>query len=150
MKHAFLITCSKDIKNLNNLINDILKIKDSRIYISADLEDNNFVKQIKLIRKKYKNNLHIYFHKMNWGSIKHYNAFIKILNVAIRQDCNYFHWVDGRTRIVVKLKYFSDFFEKNKKKTFLNYFKLPYLRINSTIIKKIIHNILHNVYKFIN
>jgi hypothetical protein len=144
MKHAFLITCSKDIKNLNNLINDILKIKDSTIYISADLKDNNFVKQIKLIRKKYKNNLHIYFHKMNWGSVKHYNAFFKILNAAIRQDCNYFHWVDGRTRIVVKSKYFSYFFEKNKKKTFINYFKLPYWRINSNIIKKIIHKILIN------
>ena len=39
---VFLITCYKDIKNLNNLINDILKIKDSRIYISADLKEKHF------------------------------------------------------------------------------------------------------------
>ena len=142
MKHAFLITCYKDIKALNNLVNDIKKIKKTKIFINADKQQKNFVNQLKLLKKK--NNLHITYDKRNWGSVKHYNSFIKILNVAIRQDCNYFHWVDGRTRIVVKPKYFSHFFEKNKKKTFLNYYKLPYWRINGTIIRKIIHNILIN------
>lgn len=142
MKHAFLITCYKDIKALNNLVNDIKKIKKAKIFINADKQQKNFVNQLKLLKKK--NNLHINYDKRNWGSVKHYNAFIKILNVAIRQDCSYFHWIDGRTRIIVKPKYFSIFFKKNNKKTFIPYFKLPYWRINSSVIKKIVHNILIN------
>jgi|LakMenEpi03Aug12_release.lakeMendotaPanAssembly.Ray.scaffolds.fasta_scaffold426434_1 hypothetical protein len=142
MKHAFLITCYKDIKALNNLISDIKKIKKTKIFINADKQQKNFIHQLKLLKKK--NNLYITYDKRNWGSVKHYDAFIKILNIAIRQDCNYFHWVDGRTRIVVKQKYFSNFFQRNKKKTFINYFKLPYWRINGPIIKKIVHNILIN------
>jgi hypothetical protein len=146
MQHGFLITCYKDIKNLNNLINDIFKIKDSRIYISADTKDDNFLKQIKSIRIKYKNNLHIYFHKMNWGSINHYNAFMKLLKIAILENCNYFHWIDGRTRIIVKPKKFLGFFEKNKKKTFIEYLKIPnkHWRMKGRGIKQFIHKILIN------
>ena len=36
MKHAFLITCYKDVKALYNLINDIKKIKKAKILINAD------------------------------------------------------------------------------------------------------------------
>jgi hypothetical protein len=141
IRHAFLITCYKDIKALNNLINDIKKIKKVKIFISADKRQKAFVNQLKSTKKK---NLCIYNHKSNWGSVKHYNAFIKILNIAIRYDCDYFHWIDGRTRIVVKQKYFSKFFEKNKKITFIKYFRLPNWRLRTVGIKKIIHDILIN------
>lgn len=143
MRHAFLITCYNDIINLNHLIKDILKIKNSKIYISADTKNKNFIKQIELIKKKYKKNLYICFHQMNWGSIKHYNAFIKILNIAIKDNCKYFHWIDGRTRIIVKPDKFIKFFSKNKKITFIQYKQIPNdaYRIKHSKIKKIIHDI---------
>ncbi len=83
---------------------------------------------------------------MNWGSINHYNAFIKLLNIAILENCNYFHWIDGRTRIIVKPKKFLDFFEKNKKKTFIEYLKIPNKnwRMKGKGIKQLIHKILIN------
>jgi hypothetical protein len=146
MIHGFLITCYKDAVNLNNLIKDILKIKNSKIYISADTKDINFIKQIRFIKKKYEHNLKIFYHNMNWGSINHYNAFIKLLNVAILEKCNYFHWIDGRTRIVVKPMKFLEFFEKNKKKTFIEYRKIPndHWRIKNNGIKRYIHNVLYD------
>ena len=54
---VFLITCYKDIKNLNNLINDILKIKDSRIYISADLKEKYFEMYKDFYTSKVKKNI---------------------------------------------------------------------------------------------
>jgi hypothetical protein len=144
MGHAFLITCYKDIENLDHLINDILKIKNSRIYISADTKNKNFIKQVELIKKKYKKNLYICFHQMNWGSIKHYDAFIKMLNIAIKDNCKYFHWIDGRTRIIVKPNKFIKFFRINKKITFIQYKQIPNnaYRIKKSKIKKIIHDII--------
>ena len=144
MRHAFLITCYKDIENLDHLINDILKIKNSRIYISADTKNKNFIKQIELIKKKYKKNLYICFHQMNWGSIKHYDAFIKMLNIAIKDNCKYYHWIDGRTRIIVKPNKFIKFFRINKKITFIQYKQIPNnaYRIKKSKIKKIIHDII--------
>ena len=52
MKHAFLITCYKDIKALTYLVNDIKKIKKTKIFINADKQQKNFVNQLKLIKKK--------------------------------------------------------------------------------------------------
>jgi hypothetical protein len=140
MKHAFLITCHKDIGALNYLINDVIKIKGAKIFINVDKKQKNFVKQIKLIKKK--NNLYISYDERNWGSVKHYNAFIKILDKAIKENCNYFHWIDGRTRIIVNKKYFLKFFKKNEKITFIEYFRLPYWKIKKEGLKKFIHEIL--------
>ena len=122
MKHAFLITSYNDIEILNLLINDISKIKNSMIFLSIDKNKLEFLKKIK---SKFKNRK-IYTHSANWASVKHYNAFIKILNIAIKKKCNYFHWIDGRTRIVVNATFFKEFFNKNKKFSFINYKKLPY------------------------
>lgn len=122
MKHAFLITCYNDIEILNLLIRDISKIKSSIIFLSIDESKPEFFEKVK---SNLKNKI-IYTHRTNWASVNHYNAFIKILNKAIKKKCNYFHWVDGRTRIVVKANFFKSFFNKNKKFSFIEYNKLPF------------------------
>ena len=142
MKHAFLITCYKDFETLNDLIEDIQKIKNSKIYISADSKSITFIKKLKLIKKKS----YLDITKRQFGSVKHYKDFIKLLETALRDKCDYFHWVDGRTRIIQKSSKFQNFFKKNKHKTFIQSFLLPNKKwgITKPIIKKILHKIIYN------
>ena len=144
MKHAFLITCYKDIGTLKDLIEDIKKIKNSKIYISADSKNELFIKKLKLATQK--NYLDITKTKRQFGSVKHYKDFIKLLEIALGEKCNYFHWIDGRTRIIKKNLVFQSFFQKNKHKTFIQSFLLPSKNwsYSGSVIKKIIHKIIIN------
>ena len=125
MRHAFLITCYKDVGMLQNLVNDALRIKTSKIFICIIKGSEDFNKITLNKFRKYNKRVNISFFYSKWGSVNHYNAFISLLNKAMKSKCNYFHWLDNRTQIIVNREKFINFFEKNKNYSFLDIFKIP-------------------------
>ena len=55
MVHAFLVTAYKDYASLIALIEQLLAIPHSRIYINIDARSISFLKQIKGYLKKFSN-----------------------------------------------------------------------------------------------
>lgn len=110
---------------LQSLVKDVVKIKASKVFICILHESLDFKKKTLNKFKKYNKRIYISFFNSKWGSVNHYNAFIKILNKAVKNKCNYFHWLDNRTQIIVNKKKFINFFKRNKNYSFLDIFKLP-------------------------
>jgi hypothetical protein len=127
MIHAFLITAYRDAGALEGLINQILKIKDAKIYINIDARSQELISQIKIfLESKDKSRIYLQSNKkIHWGGFEHLNIFMELLSLAIKDRCEYFHTLTGQCRLTQPIQDFEDFFEKNKALSFLEHFKLP-------------------------
>ena len=114
-----------DFENLNSLVNDMIKINNSQIFINVN---RNFISFDNKVKKFYKNKskrIHLFNYNSKWGSVRHFDAFIQILNFALKKKCDYFHWIDGRTMIVVSSEKFIKFF-RNKNLSYVEINPIPY------------------------
>ncbi len=127
MIHAFLITAYRDVSALEGLIDQILKIKDAKIYINIDGRSHELIEKVKIfIESKNESRIYLQFNKkIHWGGFEHLNMFMEMLSIAIKDQCEYFHTLTGQCRLTQPIKDFEDFFEKNKEFSFLEHFKLP-------------------------
>jgi hypothetical protein len=127
MIHAFLITAYRDVNALEGLIDQILKIKDAKIYINVDRRSLELIEKVKIfIKSKNESRIYLQFNKkIHWGGFEHLNMFMEMLSIAIRDECEYFHTLTGQCRLTQPTQDFEDFFEKNKELSFLEHFKLP-------------------------
>lgn len=127
MIHAFLITAYRDASALEGLIIQILKIKGAKIYINIDARSQELISRIiNFLESKDKSRIYLQSNKkVHWGGFEHLNIFIELLNLAIEDQCEYFHTLTGQCRLTQTIQEFEDFFEKNKALSFIENFKLP-------------------------
>jgi Core-2/I-Branching enzyme len=127
MIHAFLITAYRDVSALEGLIDQVLKIKDAKIYINIDGRSHELIEKINIfIESKKESRIYLQFNKkIYWGGFEHLNMFMEMLSIAIKDQCEYFHTLTGQCRLTQPTKDFEDFFEKNRDLSFLEHFKLP-------------------------
>ena len=116
MKHAILMTIYKDKDLINKLVS--FYPSDFYVYIHIDAKSTidicDIIKREKLrVFKKY---------KVNWGGCNHVSAFVFLLQKALNDGCDYYHWVTGQDAPVnpstfdSRLKYGY---------SYLEFFKIP-------------------------
>jgi hypothetical protein len=127
MKHAFLITAYRDWESLKALIDQLLNIDESKIYINIDKRSFDLIQNLEaLISKNHFSRIHLRKdEKIHWGGFNHLMAFISLMNLAINDKCDYFHTMTGQCRITKSAKDFLDFFEKNQTKSYIENIELP-------------------------
>lgn len=128
MKHAFLITAYRDWESLQALIDQLLNIEESKIYINIDKRSFELIQNLEaLISKDCFSRIYLRKdEKIHWGGYNHLMAFISLMSVAINDKCDYFHTMTGQCRITKSSIDFLDFFEENKNKSFVESNELPY------------------------
>lgn len=116
MKHAILMTVYKDAKLINRLIASYPE--EFMIYIHIDkktaLEETDICsrKNVKVFKE----------YRVNWGGLNHVRAYIFLLKKAIKDDCDYYHWVTGQDA-PVSTSTFDDRIKEGY--SYLEYFKIP-------------------------
>jgi hypothetical protein len=128
MKHAFLITAYRDWESLRGLIDQLLKIEESKIYINIDKRSFDLIQNVEmLINKNHFSRIYLQKdEKIHWGGFNHLMAFIRLMSVAINDKCEYFHTMTGQCRITKSPTDFLEFFEKNRTKSYIENNALPY------------------------
>jgi len=126
MRHAFLITAYRDASTLQSLIEQLLCIHDSRIYINIDGRSEQLIEQIQL----YLSGLHcerVYLQTMTvrWGSYEHFDVYMQMAEKAIVDKCEYFHTITGQCRIIKPIHIFEQFFLDHSDQNYIQHFELP-------------------------
>lgn len=125
MKQAILITAYKDHAHLKRIV-DFFD-DDFQIYIHIDKKSeigHSFIdaigksNKVKVFKKKY---------KVNWGGLNHLKAILYLAREALKDEENfYFHLISGQDFPLRSCEDFKFFFQKNKRRNYLDYFKVPY------------------------
>ncbi len=127
MKLGFLILAHRYPKQLKNLIESLLLVNSSKIYIHIDLKAlNNFNELIKF----YSTNNRVVFiekkYKVFWGSYSQILATYELIKTAVKNNSeNYFMLLSGQDFLIKKPIDLMNFFEANITELFLLNFKLP-------------------------
>jgi hypothetical protein len=126
MKHGFLITAYRDFESLKGLIEQLLGLPDSHIFINIDGRSKALISQTMnyLLRL---NNPRVYLQTqvVRWGSYEHMDVFMQLAQLAFDKRCEYFHTITGQCRIIKPISEFEDFFRQNQGKSYIQYFGLP-------------------------
>jgi hypothetical protein len=129
LKHAFLITAYRDASSLIGLFEQILQIDQAVIYCQIDGRSisviqtmNNWLTENPTIKPR----VHLRSNQtIRWGSSDHLLAQLSLAQSALDDGANYFHTLTGQCRIISTLDTFTDFFENNSGKNFIEHFPLP-------------------------
>ena len=90
MTHAILMTVYKDPK----LINFIINLYPDEFYIYIHIGKKSYIKPEDLIMRK---RMFIYKeYTVNWGGVNHFRAMLLLLKHAVKNQCDYYHWVTGQ------------------------------------------------------
>ncbi len=127
MKHAFLITAYRDWDSLYALIEQLLKVENSRIYINIDKRSIHLIESLeKLINENLASRIFLKKDEtIHWGGFNHLSAFMNLMSKAINDQCEYFHTMTGQCRLTKSPADFLEFFKINKTNSYIEYFKLP-------------------------
>jgi Core-2/I-Branching enzyme len=126
MRHAFLVTAYRDFPTLSSLIEQLLSVSDSRVYINIDGRSKKLIDQIRV----YLSNLNspridLQTQKVRWGSYEHFDVYMQMAKKAIADNCEYFHTITGQCRIIKPIPAFEKFFEENFTQNYIQHFELP-------------------------
>lgn len=127
MKLGFLILAHRYPKQLKNLIESLLLVDNSKIYIHLDLKAlSNFNELIKF----YSTNNRVVFiekkYKVFWGSYNQILATYELIKTAVKNNSeNYFMLLSGQDFLIKKPNEILNFFSQNSDSLFLVNFKLP-------------------------
>ena len=126
MRHAFLITAYRDFPALSSLIEQLLSVGESRIYINIDGRSKKLIEQTKGYLKNLSNpRINLQTQTVRWGSYEHFDVYMQMAYKALADNCDYFHTITGQCRIVKPVSVFQKFFEEHYTQNFIQHFELP-------------------------
>lgn len=126
MRHAFLITAYRDLPSLRSLVQQILELSDSFIYINIDGRSKTLISEFKQELLHWSNpRIYLQTETVRWGSYEHFDVYMQMAQRALQNQCEYFHTITGQCRIVKPLNFFEAFFEKNVNLNYIQHFELP-------------------------
>ena len=157
MKHAILLLSSYGINYMNNFLSQFNNDKRFDIFVHIDDQSKRDVENNKTITKaniKYIN----FLYKSEKYSTEMVDTMFKLLNIANKTgNYDYFHYFSDTCYLITTLEEFYNFFEKNNRKTFIDYKLENQFQFNGigTILykgsqlmslhKNIAHKLLENV-----
>jgi Core-2/I-Branching enzyme len=126
MKIAYIVLAYKNPDQLGRLIRKLIN-KNSTFYLHIDKKSNisDFKSELSNLNNSTKINL---LPRINsyWGGPGLVNAILHGLDKTLNDgDINRIVLISGQDYPIKSMKYIFDFFENNKEKNFLPYFKLP-------------------------
>ena len=127
MKIGFLILAHHLPNQLKKLIESLLVIQNSKIYIHIDLKNNKLFSEVKYY---FKDNTRVNFiteqYKVSWGNYNQIRATYALIKCAVKSNTeNYFMLISGQDFLIKKPNELIHFFLNNNGKEFLVNFKLP-------------------------
>jgi hypothetical protein len=126
MQHAFLVTAYRDLETLTGLIEQLLGLENSRIYINVDGRSKLLITQLQHYLSNLKNSrIYLQTQKVRWGSYEHFDVYMQMAQIALSDGGEYFHTITGQCRIVKSLDIFEKFFEKHRHQNYIQHFLLP-------------------------
>lgn len=126
MRHAFLVTAYRDYPSLCSLVNQLLDLPDSRIFINIDGRSKELISQFSDYLKTLNNpRIDLQAQEVRWGSYEHFDVFMQMAQKAININCDYFHTITGQCRVVKPIATFTAFFEENVSNNYIQHFPLP-------------------------
>jgi hypothetical protein len=126
MRHAFLVTAYRDYATLCSLVDQLLELPDSRIFINIDGRSKELISQFtKHLKTLNSTRIDLQIQEVRWGSYEHFDVFMQMAQKAININCDYFHTITGQCRIVKPIPTFEAFFEENANKNYIQHFPLP-------------------------
>jgi hypothetical protein len=131
MRHAFLVTAYRDFEMLKNLIEQLLCVNDSRIYINIDGRSNKLILLIQdYLRSSNNPRVNLQTNIVRWGSYEHFDVYTQMAKSALEDNCEFFHTITGQCRIIKSIATFEKFFEENRNKNYIQHFPLPDIHWN--------------------
>jgi hypothetical protein len=131
MRHAFLVTAYRDFPSLSSLIEQLLSVSDSRVYINIDGRSKKLIDQIRVYLKDLNSpRIDLQTQIVRWGSYEHFDVYMQMANKAIADNCEYFHTITGQCRIVKPIPVFEGFFEEHSTQNYIQHFELPDINWN--------------------
>ncbi len=129
MKHALLILCHKDLRQVEKLIEFF--DDDFVFYVHIDKHANIDNIEIEHLRKK-RPNINVYRkYKVTWGGINILRAELYLLRrIVANEDVDYIHLCSGQDYPIKKLEDIKKFYERNSGYQFIEYNQLPYSEWN--------------------
>jgi len=126
MRHAFLVTAYRDFATLSSLIEQLLSVNDSRIYINIDGRSKKLIDQITVYLDSLNSKrINLQTQTVRWGSYEHFDVYMQMAKKAIADQCDYFHTITGQCRIVKPIPVFEQFFEEHCSQNYIQHFELP-------------------------
>ena len=126
MRHAFLVTAYRDFATLSSLIDQLLSLSDSYVYINIDGRSKSLISQFKQYLQQLNSpRVYLQTQTVRWGSYEHFDVYMQMASKALANQCEYFHTITGQCRIVKPISFFEDFFEKNHHLNYIQHFELP-------------------------
>lgn len=116
-KHAFIITAYNDFEWLKKSVQQYIKMVDCYIHVDSKIKiPQNFLQWAQdtqgiYIFRKY---------KINWGSYKHLQAILYMINYARKNgDYDFYHILSANTILIKPLDKVLSYFEANEDKNYL-------------------------------
>jgi len=126
MRHAFLVTAYRDFTSLSSLIEQLLSLSDSRIYINIDGRSKKLIAQIKeYLITLNSQRVSLQTQIVRWGSYEHFDVYMQMAKKAINDHCDYFHTITGQCRIIKPITVFEKFFKEHSTQNYIQHFELP-------------------------
>jgi hypothetical protein len=126
MRHAFLVTAYRDFSTLSSLIEQLLSVSDSRVYINIDGRSKKLIEQIQSYLDNVNNpRVNLQTQAVRWGSYEHFDVYMQMAKKALADSCDYFHTITGQCRIVKPIPVFEQFFKENSNQNYIQHFELP-------------------------
>jgi hypothetical protein len=128
MEHAILITAYKNSAHLLKIIKFFATSAPRfTLFIHLDKKSGFSDADIRILQQKDNVKLVSQQYNVNWGGVNHLKAILLLLESAFKQsNADYFHLITGHDFPIQSPEKFTAFFEENKGKDFLEYFRLPY------------------------
>ena len=122
-KHAFLIIAHKNDKSFKTLL-ELLDHKDNDIFVHMDAKlDGYYISETEKIIKKSRI-IHVERSSVQWGGYSMVNAELLLLEKATETGkYQYYHLISGEDLPLMKQSEMHKFFEKNKGKEFIDFYK---------------------------
>ena len=118
MDQAVLITAYKELSWLKYICE--IWSKYFKVYVHYDKKSKdsneslvlNEIRNVKVVSK----------HRVNWGSYKHIEAILDLMQLAKNDGCKYFHILSGDTIPIVHPLCIRDFFHEHSDNIFMRFF----------------------------
>lgn len=129
MKHAFLIMAHSNFPLLSRLLKKIDHI-NNMIYIHIDAKSTFSTQDMELLKNscQFSTITFIERYKITWGSYSQINLELRLLEAALADNCDYYHFLSGNDFLIQNMKSFHQFFEKHSGYEFVNFSSENFLK----------------------
>lgn len=120
MRHAYLITAHTNWKLLNLLIQTLDK-KENDFFLLVDLKTKAPLNDLIYVKPAYSRLIEVPRIEINWGGYSQIQAEINLLDVAVKGEYDYYHFLQGSDFPLKSSTQIDDFFEANRGKEFIQF-----------------------------